>query len=217
MSNTERNNKGQFVKGYGFWLGKKRPELKTKTQFNKGNIPWNKSDLTKQCLNCERHFRIKPSLMRMKYCSHKCQFEFRHKLAISISDRDKNCTNCGRFIMRKSNLCKSCANLGSLSPGYKHGNWRKNASERKFLMHSAPYTRWRKMVFERDNFTCRMCGTVGGKLQADHIKTFMEYPELRFSLDNGRTLCVSCHLKTPTYGGRAKKIGGGVHEFQSCR
>jgi len=58
---------------------------------------------------------------------------------------------------------------------------------------------WREAVFERDNYTCRFCGKRGGNLEADHIKPFAQYPELRFAIDNGRTLCKECHKKTDSY------------------
>lgn len=63
---------------------------------------------------------------------------------------------------------------------------------------------WRKKVFDRDNYTCQMCPTPkrGVKLHADHIKPFTFYPELRFDVNNGRTLCIPCHKKTETYAGR---------------
>lgn len=68
------------------------------------------------------------------------------------------------------------------------------------IRNSFEYKLWRKAVFERDRFTCRFCYKIGGKIQADHIKRFSEYPELRFAIDNGRTLCVECHRKTDTWG-----------------
>jgi len=60
----------------------------------------------------------------------------------------------------------------------------------------------RLRIFERDQFTCQHCGTVGGRLNADHIKPYSTHPALRFDLANGRTLCVPCHRKTPTFGWR---------------
>lgn len=59
--------------------------------------------------------------------------------------------------------------------------------------HSKQYQEWRSQVFERDNFKCQVCGQVGGKLNAHHIKTFKDYPDLRFELSNGITLCEKCH------------------------
>src|ERR1035438_8589754 len=48
-------------------------------------------------------------------------------------------------------------------------------------------------VFRRANFTCQICDQYSGYLQVDHIKSWANYPELRFELSNCRTLCMACH------------------------
>lgn len=48
--------------------------------------------------------------------------------------------------------------------------------------------------------TKQFCKQRGGiKLHADHIKPFAFYPNFRFDLNNGRTLCKPCHQTTDTY------------------
>ena len=94
--------------------------------------------------------------------------------------------------------------------GEKHPMWKggkmKNYPELERLRKSKEYKLWRKAVFERDNYTCIFCGDDrGGNLQADHIKPFALFPELRFAIDNGRTLCKKCHKKTDTYGSNFNK------------
>jgi len=49
------------------------------------------------------------------------------------------------------------------------------------------------LVFQRDNYTCQICDQYSGYLQVDHIKRWAEYPELRFEIDNCRTVCMACH------------------------
>ena len=63
---------------------------------------------------------------------------------------------------------------------------------------------WRKAVFARDEYACVNCGARGVRLNADHIKPFATYAGLRFDISNGRTLCVPCHRRTPTYGNKKK-------------
>ena len=87
----------------------------------------------------------------------------------------------------------------------KNGNaWRGGVTPLyKKIRKSLKYKEWRKSIFERDDYTCTWCKERGVELHADHIKSFALYPELRFELSNGRTLCVDCHKKTDTYGGNS--------------
>lgn len=55
--------------------------------------------------------------------------------------------------------------------------------------------RWRKAVYIRDSFTCVACGRHGGDLNAHHLDAYDTFPDKRFSVENGVTLCPACHIK----------------------
>lgn len=87
----------------------------------------------------------------------------------------------------------------------KHRDQGKTDAAKKIRM-SRPYRAWRIAVFERDHYTCVHCYKRGGILNADHIKPFAKFPELRLDISNGRTLCEPCHKKTDTYGNGTRAI-----------
>jgi len=60
---------------------------------------------------------------------------------------------------------------------------------RKF---DAQYKLWRKLVLRRFENKCNRCGSKR-KLQAHHIKSWREHPELRFDVSNGECICRKCH------------------------
>lgn len=45
----------------------------------------------------------------------------------------------------------------------------------------------------------------GYKHTDQHILAFSRFPAHRFDVDNGLTLCISCHKKTNNYAGKASK------------
>lgn len=104
--------------------------------------------------------------------------------------------------------------------GEKHPMWKGGVTPlNQKIRQSFEYKQWRTTIFKRDNFTCQICGVRGLQLNADHIETFamllrkhgitdvqtaLICTEL-WDIKNGRTLCVSCHRKTPTWGNRVNK------------
>lgn len=87
---------------------------------------------------------------------------------------------------------------------YKDGLGAARGGERRFDMGRLEYRLWRCSVFERDEWKCVLCSS-NKKICADHIKSYSAYPELRYDINNGRTLCHSCHIKTDNYGTKANK------------
>ena len=96
----------------------------------------------------------------------------------------------GKNIGKQHHLWK-----GGISKGYKTGYY------------SRAYKDWRTKVFTRDKYICQQCGVSGNKkyLTAHHIKSFANYPKLRFDVNNGKTLCEDCHKLTDNYKGRANR------------
>jgi 5-methylcytosine-specific restriction endonuclease McrA len=104
---------------------------------------------------------------------------------------------------------RRCSPRTEFKPGQTSGernvNWKGGITPiNQKIRSSQEYKEWRIAVFQRDDYVCQFCGQRGGQLNADHIKPFAKFPNLRLSVDNGRTLCVECHRKTPTYGGHSK-------------
>lgn len=58
---------------------------------------------------------------------------------------------------------------------------------------SKRYKLWRENVFKKDDYTCQICNTRGGYIEAHHIKEWSKYPKLRYEISNGVTLCEGCH------------------------
>lgn len=94
--------------------------------------------------------------------------------------------------------------IGKLAAHWKGG--KSDFKESIYANHR--YNEWRTSVFERDNWTCKICGyDKGGILQAHHIKTvkqiiidnnlkdiygIIKCKEL-WNVGNGITLCRKCH------------------------
>lgn len=106
--------------------------------------------------------------------------------------------NRGKKFSQETRHKQRGAKLGIV--GEAHPLWQGGQhGERKRLMQQDEYKQWRKSIFERDSYTCQECQSVDKHLHADHIKTWKDYPALRYEISNGRTLCYECHYEI-TFG-----------------
>ena len=170
----------------GGFIGKKEHKCKE---------PWNKNqkmsaEYKKKCQRRQlgiRHFKPHPK-MKGKWQDP----EYKKRVSKAVSKGRKGIKFSDEHIenLSKSHKGKNC--------GEEHPNWKGGKVEDRGQGQLVEYKLWRLSVFERDGFTCQMpgCGNRGNKLNAHHIKKWCKYPELRFVVSNGITLCKNCHNKT---------------------
>jgi hypothetical protein len=158
------------------WNKGKHPEYmqgKNHPMYGIHLVPWNKGkrdqSILFKCKTCRTEFYRTKSLVYWrgagKFCSKKCK---------------------GKWMSK--NL------KGKKSLGWIDGRSKKN----RRIRYSTKMANWRKRVFVRDNYTCQKCNARNGNgkdvyLEAHHIKSFVLYPKLRFTIKNGITLCEDCH------------------------
>lgn len=135
-------------------------------------------------------------------------------LRVSHLGKKPWCT--GKHIKINDNLDKFRKNYSK----EKHYNWKGGISANVHSTKEPRYKAWRESVFTRDNWTCQACSKKGVYLEAHHLKSWAKFPELRYELSNGQTLCVPCHEKTDDYRGKGhgqyrSKIGKRVEEYEN--
>lgn len=133
------------------------------------------------CIQCGKEFWRRPSEIKKgnnKFCSKICYFKNQIGKSKDVSNR----------------VWPS----GENNPNWKGGR----KTENEIIRSSKIYKEWRSEVFKRDNWTCQKCKKRSMSNQyllihAHHIKPFATFPDLRFEISNGITLCKQCHNKEP--------------------
>jgi len=189
-----------------------------------------RSAIKVKCSNCGtevlRHkYKVFGKKQKTFYCSDKCESE--HRKVINIGKNNpffgKKHTSKTKELISKLHKGKEIPmemryriskNLsGEKSPNWKNGSKERNKNDRLKL----EYRLWRKSVFERDNYTCGICGQHGGKLNVHHKKNFADNIYLRTSISNGITLCEECHLKFHSIYGKRNTTEEQLIEYSKSR
>jgi 5-methylcytosine-specific restriction endonuclease McrA len=154
-----------------------------KGQFIKGGGAWNKKiHIEKECEVCGKKYKVKQYRGEStRTCSNKCQVKLPRKRTYN-----KHSEQTKRKISIRT---KETTPRGDKCHSWKGGITPINEKIRK----SVEYKLWRDNIFKRDNYICQNCKNIGGNLHAHHIVNFSKDKYLRFSINNGITLCKKCH------------------------
>lgn len=152
-------------------------------------------------------------------------------------NNNPHCENCGLFLGKDGHKClekvwnkgisrtpeeklKMSENRKGKSAGKDHPMWKGGVgrpdsprNKRKKIMYSYEYKLWRRECLLRDFFACRKCEVSGGRLEVHHINNFAEFPELRFEIENGITLCRIDHKKFHKIYGQKNNTVEQITEF----
>lgn len=90
--------------------------------------------------------------------------------------------------------------------GENHYLWKKDRTQiKKQEDRNNPNDKqWKYAVYKRDNFKCKISDeNCKGRMEAHHILSWREHPELRFNINNGITLC---HFHHPRVRKEEKRL-----------
>jgi hypothetical protein len=112
----------------------------------------------------------------------------------TMSEKHKGQHNSPKTEFKKGQTAPNKGKRINKIRGEKHWNWKGGCGARN--MSTAEYKKWRENVFIRDNYTCQLCKKYGVYLEAHHIMKWSCFPDRRFDINNGATLCADCHNLT---------------------
>lgn len=171
----------------------------------KGLVPWNKKWFGKRvrktlevtCKDCHASLSKREDCIKgwsglCRACSNRLMSNnFRlHR----TKKPQRTCLDCSVCVYPSSMRCRPCST--KLRSGENHYKWKADRTQLAMRQerNDMAYKEWRKQVWLRDNFKCKIGNPdCLGRIEAHHILPWAEHPELRYEINNGITLCHHHH------------------------
>ena len=190
----------------GFKHSKTTKKKMSKSAFLLGRkgikIGRTKEWIKKNCLICDKEFEVPPSRPNPTFCSRECQGKsFIGKPSWNKGLKGWRLGEKRPYISlilkgRKMNLSEETRKrMGDAHRGEKNYNWNPNREEvLRNKRNDGAYLQWVSKIKYRDNGVCRLQNEncMGYKV-VHHILPWAQYPEERYNINNGITLCQYHH------------------------
>lgn len=116
-----------------------------------------------------------------------CLWLERHGIQARSAGSEKGHTRTTDESRQKQSAARRGQFIGPNNPNWRGGIQLKHPERNRYRAKM-----WVKAVKDRDGWKCVECG-VTESLHAHHIKRWRDYPDLRYEVSNGVTLCHECH------------------------
>lgn len=187
-----------------------------------------------KCNYCGKEIEIKPNKYKKNknnFCNIKCMGKWRSE---NITGKNSplfrkvecNCSYCGELIEVSQNRYNTLKNhfcnikcMGKWKSknciGEKNPNWNCNISqeEREQGRNIDGYKEFIKDTLKRDNYTCQYCGQISRDLNVHHLNSYHWDKENRTNINNGITLCSTCHNDFHNIYGRKNNTKEQFYEY----
>lgn len=190
-----RNLRGGFTKSCGCYNHSEEWKVEHKkglekfgVRLGKNHPKWNGGKDKIICVECGKEFLDYKTNNRI-LCSKKCAGKYQGRQRLGENSHfwkngKPKCVDCAKTLTGYGSVrCMKCAGI------FKRIN--------QFLEDKRECNRykiWRKDVYQRDNWKCRIGDkNCSGRIIAHHILGWASYPELRYEVNNGITLCLAHH------------------------
>lgn len=157
------------------------------------------------CKYCKNTTYLLPNRFKKTnnlYCSRQCLYKDRRENGFPPGKKSFKHSMETRNKLRIANLGKKLSveaikKMADSRRGEKAYQWIKDRTklkqaEKKHL--DVKYKDWMLSIKKRDSWKCKMNNKdCKGRLEAHHILNWIDYPELRYDINNGITLCQTHH------------------------
>jgi len=162
--------------------------------------------VTLVCPECNKEFIVQSWNSNARYCSYECKYKAQSSELVECT-----CASCKKTFIRKEHRANRANNTFCSLDCANDYNRGENHYEYKESLHDKDINtalhQWAVQIKERDNYICQECGdTRRSILEAHHVLSRSDRPDLIFELDNGITYCLWCHYKQHTNDVRAARL-----------